>query len=222
MRDRKGKSKKAAASSRSKSSSRWLQRQHKDYFVRQAQAEGQVSRAHYKLQQIDERFRLLRASHNVLELGAAPGGWTHYIQAKAAKGLLIAVDPLPITTNAQTQVVVGYAGTDEVNQQIEQLVQSLTKTGKLDLVLSDMAPNMSGVRTVDQARAMDLADIALEACERWLGRGGGLAIKAFQGEGLDEWVRGLRQTFDKVSMTKPKASRADSREVFVVASGYIP
>lgn len=212
--------KKPTSGSRSKSSARWLQRQRKDYFVRQAQAEGQVSRAHYKLAQIDQRYSLLKPAADVLELGAAPGGWTHYIQSRAGQGTLIAVDPLPITANAQTWVVEGRVGAPEVNELIDQHVQSHTTNGKLDLVLSDMAPNMSGVRTVDQARAMDLADLALEACERWLDRGGSLAIKAFQGEGLDEWVTQLRQSFAKVVMTKPKASRTDSREVFVVAKGF--
>jgi 23S rRNA (uridine2552-2'-O)-methyltransferase len=104
-----------------------------------------------------------------------------------------------------------------VNAQIRELVADQ----RLDLVLSDMAPNISGIRAVDQARAMDLADIALQACEDWLGKGGDLAIKAFQGEGLDNWVADLRKRFERVNMMKPKASRPESREVFVVARGFI-
>ena len=99
-------------------------------------------------------------------------------------------------------------------------IEEILSGAGLDLVLSDMAPNISGVRAVDQARSMDLADVALEACRKWLRPKGALAIKAFQGEGLDEWVRSLREEFAKVAMTKPKASRPESREVFVVAQGY--
>ena len=144
---------------RSKSSERWLQRQRKDYFVRKAQDGGQVSRAHYKLEQIDQRFNLLTARKRVLELGAAPGGWTQYLESKLTRGFLIAVDPLPITGGGRCRVIEGYAGEDEVNAKIT----SLLADQQLDLVLSDMAPNISGVRAVDQARAMDLADIALAA-----------------------------------------------------------
>lgn len=211
---------------RSKSSARWLQRQQRDYFVRQAQDKGQVSRAHYKLVQIDQRFKLLRGNARVLELGAAPGGWTNYLQDKLPKGMLIAVDPLPITAAESTHVIEGMAGTPEVDARISEILGDQP----LDLVLSDMAPNISGVRAVDQARAMDLADIALQCCEKWLRPGGSLAIKAFQGEGLDAWVsarRGAEQDrtagggyFSKVALTKPKASRPESREVFVVARGY--
>lgn len=201
---------------RSKSSDRWLQRQRKDYFVRQAQDGGQISRAHFKLEQIDKRYRLVQGKQRVLELGAAPGGWTHYLENKLNGGLLIAVDPLPITSGQHTQVIEGFAGDPAVDEEIERLLDG----AQLDLVLSDMAPNISGVRTVDQARAMDLADISLESCQRWLKVGGAMTIKAFQGEGLDDWVAGLRNVFSKVQITKPKASRSESREVFVVAQGF--
>lgn len=206
----------AGKSKRSKSSNRWLQRQKRDYFVKQAQDKGQVSRAHYKLQQIDQRYKLLRANSRVLELGAAPGGWTNYLESKLTKGILIAVDPLPITAGLQTQVIEGRAGEPEVDARIDEILGGEA----LDLVLSDMAPNISGVRAVDQARSMDLADVALTAATCWLRPGGGMAIKAFQGEGLDDWVKMLKAQFRKVSMTKPKASRPDSREVFVVAEGW--
>ena len=204
------------ASKRSKSSNRWLNRQKKDYFVRQAQTGGHVSRAHFKLKQIDERYKIIRSHHSVLELGAAPGGWTNYLQDCLTQGRLIAVDPLPITAAASTYVLCGYAGETEIDTKIEQI---LAGEG-LDLVLSDMAPNISGVRAVDQARAMELADISYAACAKWLKNKGNLVIKAFQGEGLDEWVQDKRQTFAKVGLTKPKASRAESREVFIVATGF--
>ncbi len=201
---------------RSKSSDRWLQRQRKDYFVRQAQDGGHISRAHFKLEQIDQRFRMVKPKQRVLELGAAPGGWTRYLENKLQGGLLIAVDPLPITSGQNTHVIEGLAGEEEVDAQIATILDGQ----RLDLVLSDMAPNISGIRTVDQARSMDLADTCFEHCQRWMKPGGGMAIKAFQGEGLDEWVLALRKAFAKVHVTKPKASRSESREIFVVAQGF--
>ena len=208
---------------RSKSSTRWLERQKRDYFVRQAQDKGQVSRAHYKLLQIDQRFKLIKTQSKVLELGAAPGGWTNYLESRVSKGLLIAVDPLPITAGLETQVIEGLVGDDAVNEEIVEILATAGSGGnsaQLDLVLSDMAPNISGVRAVDQARSMDLADMTLNAARQWLKKGGAMALKAFQGEGLDDWVKSLRGEFTKVTMTKPKASRPDSREVFVVALGF--
>ena len=198
---------------RSKSSERWLQRQRKDYFVRQAQEGGHISRAHYKLEQIDQRYRIIKPGQRVLELGAAPGGWTHYLENKLHGGMLIAIDPLPITCGQNTQVIEGMAGDEAVDREIADILDG----AQLDLVLSDMAPNVSGIRNVDQARAMDLADTCLEYCQRWLRPGGSMTIKSFQGEGLDTWVAMLKKSFDKVNVTKPKASRSDSREVFVVA-----
>lgn len=201
---------------RSKSSSRWLQRQQRDYFARRAQAEGQISRAHYKLQQLDQKYRLIKAGGRVLELGAAPGGWTRYLEDRLVSGRLVAVDPLPITAAASTIVIEGSLGDSSVQSQIDEIAAEQ----KFDLVLSDMAPNMSGVRAVDQARSMDLADMVHEACERWLRETGCMVLKAFQGEGLDDWVAQMRKLFAKVQVTKPKASRPDSREVFVVAQGW--
>ncbi|HBK19100.1 MAG: RlmE family RNA methyltransferase [OM182 bacterium] len=201
---------------RSKSSDRWLQRQRKDYFVRQAQEGGHVSRAHFKLEQLDQRFKLVRSRSRILELGAAPGGWTHYLEQRASQGLLIAVDPLPITSAEATHAISGLAGEAEVDDAIDRILDNRS----LDLVLSDMAPNISGVRTVDQARAMDLADIALHGASKWLRRGGSMAIKAFQGEGLEAWLKARKTEFERVQMTKPKASRPESREVFIVALGF--
>ena len=186
--------------------------------MRQAQSQGQVSRAHFKLQELDQKYKLLSGQARVLELGAAPGGWTNYIEGKLSnKGHLIAVDPLPITSGAHTRVLEGLAGDDAIDDEIDAMVQEI---GGLDLVLSDMAPNMSGVRAVDQARSMELADVALIAVQRWLRTGGHFAIKAFQGEGLDDWVAERRKEFKKVALTKPKSSRSESREVFFVAKGF--
>jgi 23S rRNA (uridine2552-2'-O)-methyltransferase len=205
-------------SKRSKSSNRWLTRQRRDPFARRAAAEGQVSRAHFKLEELDQRFKLLRRGMTVLELGAAPGGWTRYVEDRLAGGLLVVCDPRPITAGADTVVIDGEYGEPEIDQRIADALGD----ARVDLVLSDMAPNMSGNRTVDQARAMHLADLALEAAGRWLKPGGDLVVKIFQGEGVDTWMEQVRQRFAKAQLVKPKASRAESREVYGFARGWAP
>lgn len=205
-------------SKRSKSSQRWLTRQRRDPFARRAAAQGQVSRAHFKLEQLDRRFSLLRPGMSVLELGAAPGGWTRYLEDRLAGGLLVACDPRPVSAGADTIVIefaYGEPGTDG------RLAEIFGDT-RVDLVLSDMAPNMSGNRTTDQARSMYLADMALDAAERWLKPGGNLAVKVFQGAGIEAWMAELRQRFASARLTKPDASRPESREVYAVARGFEP
>jgi 23S rRNA (uridine2552-2'-O)-methyltransferase len=204
-------------SRRSKSSHRWLSRQRRDPFARRAATEGQVSRAHFKLEQLDRRFALLRAGITVLELGAAPGGWTRYLEARLAGGLLVVCDPRPVSAGADTVVVEAAYGEPEADRQIEAALGE----ARVDLVLSDMAPNMSGNRTTDQARAMYLADLALDAGVRWLKPGGALVVKLFQGEGTDHYVAQLRQRFSKARLVKPEASRMESREVYAVAQGAV-
>ncbi len=203
-------------SKRSKSSHRWLARQRRDPFARRAAEEGQVSRAHFKLEQLDERYSLLRPGMRVLELGAAPGGWTRYLEERLGGGLLVACDPRPISAGADTVVIELEYGEEATDRRIE---AALGDEG-LDLVLSDMAPNMSGNRTTDQARAMYLADLAFDAAQRWLKPGGAMAVKLFQGEGVDAWVAQLRERFATVQLTKPAASRSGSREVYAVARKY--
>ena len=206
---------------RSKSSQRWLNRQQRDYFAGAARREGRVSRAHFKLAQLDERFGLVAPDCWILELGAAPGGWTSYLAERLAQGRVIAVDPLPVTApSAQVEVVTGRFGDESVETQIEAVLGASGRTPLVDVVLSDMAPNISGVRAADQARAMDLAELAAEAADRWLARGGALVVKLMQGDGVDAWMQGAKAAFDQVSVVKPTASRAESREVYAVAQGY--
>ena len=202
---------------RSKSSHRWLSRQRRDPFARRAADEGHVSRAHFKLSQIDQRFGLLRPGLKVLELGAAPGGWTRYIEEKLAGGLLIVCDPRPVSAGPDTVVIAAPYGEPQADEQLEAILAG----PELDLVLSDMAPNMSGNRATDQARAMYLAELAAEAASRWLKPGGHLVVKVFHGDGLDPWVAELRRTFRTVQLVKPKASRPESREVYAVAREFL-
>ncbi len=204
-------------SKRSGSSDRWLKRQRRDVFTRQAADLGRLSRAHFKLQQLDERFGLLKPRMKVLELGAAPGGWTNYLEQRVIGGLLIVCDPRPIAAAAQTVVIEGVYGEKETDQEIMEHLEGRT----LDLVLSDMAPNMTGIRTADQARSMDLVELAADAASRWLKPGGNLVVKVFQGEGVEAWVANTRKRFGTVKMVKPKASRAESREVYAVAQEFL-
>ena len=202
--------------SMSKSSKRWLDRQRRDPYARRARAESNVSRAHYKLEDLDRRFKLLQNNMRVLELGAAPGGWTRYVESRVAGGLLVAIDPLPITVSGAVHTIEGCYGDADVDQALATLVQE----GSLHLVLSDMAPNISGIRAADQARAMYLADMALDAARRYLQPQGSLVVKIFQGAGVDEWMADARDAFAKVVLAKPRASRPESREVFAVARGF--
>lgn len=206
---------------RTKSSNQWMTRQKKDVFARRAASEGLVSRAHFKLEQLDKRFRLFRPGMTVLELGAAPGGWTRYVADRIAdkkdSGHLVAVDFRPITAPGLVTLIEGEAGTPEIDLKIAQaLAAAADGEPACDLVISDMAPNISGVRAADQAASMHLADLAAENAVEFLKPGGHLVVKIFQGEGVDEWLTEQRLHFKKCQLVKPKASRSDSREVFAV------
>ncbi|MCB1684306.1 MAG: RlmE family RNA methyltransferase [Pseudomonadales bacterium] len=203
--------------SRSKSSARWLERQRKDPFARKASTQGRISRAHFKLEQLDARFRLLKPGMRVLELGAAPGGWTQYVESRiGGSGLLVACDYRPIAAAAATRVVVGEVGAPEVDEQVDKALES----GKVDLVLSDMAPNISGIRAADQARSMHLVEVAEAAARRWLKPTGTLVVKIFQGGGVEEWIRQMRKQYAGFKVVKPEASRSDSREMYAVAERF--
>jgi 23S rRNA (uridine2552-2'-O)-methyltransferase len=199
------------------SSQRWLERQRSDPFARQAADEGRVSRAHFKLEQLDARLKLVRAGMSVLELGAAPGGWTNYLESRLGGGTLIVCDSRPVQARDSTVVIEGLSGDAAADAAIEEALAGR----KVDLVLSDMAPNITGVRAADQARVMDLADLALAAAERWLKPEGTLVVKLFQGEGIDGWIADLRKKFAKVRIVKPKASRPESREVYAVGLQFL-
>jgi len=200
--------------SRSKSSKRWLQEHFSDHHVQKAQLEGYRSRAVYKLQEIQEKDRLIRPGQRILDLGAAPGGWSQYAtQIQKGKGTIIAVDILPMDSLADVEILQGDFTEEVVYQQILDLLQD----EPLDLVLSDMAPNMSGMEAVDQPRSMYLAELALEMAQQTLSPKGCLLVKLFQGEGFDAYLQQLRQAFAKVVFRKPSASRSRSREVYALA-----
>jgi 23S rRNA (uridine2552-2'-O)-methyltransferase len=201
---------------RSKSSQRWLKEHFSDPFVKKAQAEGLRSRAAYKLEELVERDRLLKPGMVVVDLGAAPGGWSQWVrQALGDSGRVIALDILEMPMLAGVEFLHGDFREDAV---LSQLVVMLD--GKsVDLVLSDMAPNKSGVDAVDMPRAMYLSELAMEFADQHLRTGGTFLIKLFQGVGFDEYVKELRRRYEKVAIRKPEASRKRSPEVYALAQG---
>lgn len=200
---------------RSKSSTRWLKEHFNDPFVKRAQKEGWRSRAVFKLEELVEHQNLLVPGSIVVDLGAAPGGWSQMLREKLRGGRVIALDILPMQGIGGVEFVQGDFREDAVVQQLEAILRG----EPIDLVLSDMAPNMSGVNVSDQARAMHLAELAQEFAATHLKRGGTFLVKLFQGRGFDEYVKGLRAGYERVSMRKPKASRARSAEVYALATG---
>ena len=201
---------------RSKSSSRWLKEHFSDPYVKRAQAEGWRSRAVFKLEELIERDRLLKPGMVIVDLGAAPGGWSQVAcERLGGKGRVIALDILPMQGIGGVEFILGDFREDSV---LQQLKQTLDGAG-VDLVLSDMAPNLSGMTAVDQPRSMHLVELAEEFAAAHLRPGGAFLTKVFQGEGFDDLVRRLRAGYERVSIRKPKASRARSPEVYALAVG---
>lgn len=202
---------------RSKSSSRWLQQHVSDPFVKQAQKDGLRSRSAYKLMQLDERDRLIRPGMLIVDVGAAPGGWSQVAGRLVGRsGRVVATDILPMDALPNVDFIQGDFSDEAVLEQI------LTALGghQADLVICDIAPNFSGVDSADQARSMHLVELALDLARRALKPGGTFVTKLFQGAGSEGYLRQVREAFDKVSVRKPDASRPRSREVYVVARGH--
>jgi 23S rRNA (uridine2552-2'-O)-methyltransferase len=201
---------------RSKSSKRWLQEHFDDHYVKKAQAEGYRSRAVYKLKEVDEKEHLLKPGLTIVDLGAAPGGWTQYIAQKLqGKGLIIALDILPMDPLPGVRIIEGDFQDDCILQELQTIVSD-----GVDLVLSDMAPNMSGNTAIDIPRAMGLVELAFDFSQQMLKPGGNLLMKVFHGTGFDEIVKQAREQFNRVVIRKPLASRARSRETYLLAKGY--
>jgi 23S rRNA (uridine2552-2'-O)-methyltransferase len=202
---------------RSKSSARWLKEHFGDEFVKRAQAEGFRSRAAFKLDELLDRDKLLKPGMVVVDLGAAPGGWSQLVRQRLGEnGRVFALDILPMQGIGGVEFIQGDFREDAV---LDALMARLDGTS-VDLVLSDMAPNISGIEVADQARAMHLVELAAEFASKCLKPGGSLLVKLFQGRGFDEYVRDLRAGFARVTLRKPKASRARSREVYALATGW--
>lgn len=202
---------------RSKSSRRWLERQFSDPYVKRAQQDGYRSRAAYKLLEIQEKDRILSPGMRILDLGAAPGSWSQIAaRSVGSKGHVYALDllrmePLPGVVVLQEDF--------REDRALEALRRELSGT-PLDLILSDMAPNMTGTSAVDQPRVIYLAELALGFARECLKPEGGMVVKVFQGEGFDQLLRDMRLNFMSVLSRKPKSSRAQSRELYLVAKGF--
>lgn len=202
--------------SRSKSSARWLQEHFDDPYVLQAQKDGWRSRAIYKLQELDEKDKLFKPGLVVVDLGAAPGGWSQWAAQQVGEtGHVFALDILPVDPYAGVTFIQGDFREDEVYQN---LLDALGDR-EVDLVMSDMAPNMSGNKAVDIPRAMHLVELTLELASQVLKKNGTVIMKVFQGEGFDQLLQNMRGDYMKVISRKPKASRPRSKEIYVLGVG---
>lgn len=203
--------------SRSRSSARWLQEHFDDPYVKQAQKEGYRSRASYKLQELQQKDHLIKPGMTVVDLGAAPGGWCQVAANLVGhKGCVIASDILPMDSMAGVTFIQG----DFTEQAVFDRILAALGGDAVDVVISDMAPNLSGMTAVDQPRAMELAELAADMARQVLKPGGSFVTKLFQGEGFDQFVAQLRKEFETLKVRKPPASRSRSREVYLVATGF--
>ncbi len=202
---------------KSKSSKGWLKEHFDDQYVKMAQEDGVRSRAVYKLKELDDKDKLLKSGIRVVDLGAAPGGWSEYAAQKIGdKGTLVATDILPMEHLNGVTFIQGDFREESV---LETILQQM-ENNSVDLVLSDMAPNISGVDSIDQPTSMYLVELALDFAQQTLTEDGRFLVKVFQGTGFDEYLKSVRQSFKQVKIRKPKASRARSREVYILAQGF--
>ena len=204
--------------SKPRSSSRsWKDRQERDPYVQQARRDGWRSRAVYKLEQIEQKERLLKPDMLCVDLGSAPGSWSQYVTEKLqGRVRIVAVDLLPMDGLPAVEFIQGDFTEDEILAEIQVAIGE----SRVNLVMSDMAPNISGNRAVDQPKSMYLAELAVDFCKQVLAPGGDFVCKLFQGEGIDEFIAATRGVFKRVKVMKPKASRSGSREVYLVARNY--
>ncbi|HPF26934.1 MAG TPA: 23S rRNA (uridine(2552)-2'-O)-methyltransferase RlmE [Steroidobacteraceae bacterium] len=204
---------------RTKSSSRWLHEHVNDPYVKQAQKDGYRSRSAYKLLELNEKHRLIRPGMLVLDLGSAPGGWSQVAgNLVGAKGKVLATDILPMDPLKNVDFIQGDFTAEVVVSQIF----GWLGTNKFDLIVSDIAPNITGIDSADQASSMYFLELALDTVKQALKPGGNFLAKMFQGEGSDAYLKTLRSSFEKISVRKPGASRPRSREVYIVAKGLNP
>jgi 23S rRNA (uridine2552-2'-O)-methyltransferase len=202
---------------KSKSSRRWLDEHVNDPYVKQAQKDGYRSRASYKLLELNDKDKLIRPGMSVIDLGSAPGGWSQVAgRLVGAKGHVLATDILPMEPVANVDFIQG----DFTEEAVFQQILAALGDAKPDLIISDMAPNISGIDAADQAGSMYLLELALDMARQVLKANGNFVAKVFQGEGSDAYIKELRTSFTNVTIRKPEASRPRSREVYVVAKGF--
>ncbi|MGX5175201.1 23S rRNA (uridine(2552)-2'-O)-methyltransferase RlmE [Aliikangiella sp. IMCC44653] len=202
---------------KSKSSKGWLKEHFDDVYVKRAQEEGVRSRAVYKLEELDQKDQLLKPGITLVDLGAAPGGWSEYAAKKVgSKGRIIATDILAMDYLDGVNFIQGDFREESVLNQILEAMDNQ----QADLVISDMAPNISGVDAIDQPASMYLVELALDLARQILKPGGNFVVKVFQGEGFDQYKQEVKQSFKVLKVRKPKASRPRSREVYVFGQGF--
>ena len=202
---------------RSKSSKQWMQEHFDDEYVKKAQAMGYRSRSTFKLVEIQEKDKIIKPGMNVIDLGAAPGGWSDYARKIVGKkNKVIALDLLEIEPIEGVDFIQGDFRENEVLDELYRVLEH----APVDLVMSDMAPNISGNKEMDQPRSIYLAELALDTAQTVLNKGGTFLIKMFQGAGFDEFKRDVEKSFSSVVIRKPKASRARSKEVYILAKGF--
>jgi 23S rRNA (uridine2552-2'-O)-methyltransferase len=202
---------------RSKSSGSWLSRHVNDPYVKQAQKDGYRSRAAYKLLELNDKDKLIRPGMRVLDLGSAPGSWSQVLSRLAgSRGRVLATDILPMDAMANVDFIQGDFNDEAVVQQLLDWLGG----DRFDLIVCDIAPNLSGISSADQASSIYFLELALDTVKKTLKPGATFVAKMFQGAGSDQFVKELRTAFEKVSIRKPAASRKESREVYLVAKGY--
>ena len=200
-----------------KGTKRWLVEHRRDAYVKRANRDGFRSRAAYKLLEIDQRDKLLRSGGTVLDLGSSPGGWSQVAASRTgSQGYVLSIDILPMASIPGVEFIQG----DLREATVHEAIEALLRRRVVDLVMSDMAPNLTGIRATDQARSLELAGLVLSVSKRVLRPGGNLLLKAFQGEGTKEFQTRLKQLFDSVETRKPQASRSRSAEVYILAQHY--
>jgi len=203
--------------SRTKSSARWLERHVNDPYVKESRARGLASRAAFKLEEIQQRDRIFRPGMTVVDLGAAPGGWSQ-VAARGVlpRGRVIAVDLLPVVGGAGIEVITGDIRSAVLREQL----QNRLGENRVDLVISDLAPNLSGIASIDQARTLELAQLALQFSRQFLTSNGSFLVKFFHGTEEAEFIQQLRRYFSPVIFRKPAASRAESREIYLLGKNF--
>lgn len=206
---------------RSKSSGSWLKEHFDDEYVKLSQKEGYRSRAIYKLKEIQQKDNLIRPNMQVVDLGAAPGGWSQYaVELVGNNGRVVASDILAINPLPFVEFIQGDFTEESVLNEILDVLNKSEKKAKADVVISDMAPNVTGVETIDQPKSIYLCELSLDMARLILKPGGAFVAKVFQGDGSDAFIKDVKSSFKQVKIRKPKASRPRSREVYVVAQGF--
>lgn len=203
-------------------SKRWLQQHVADEYVKKAQHAGYPSRAAYKLLELQHKYDLIHPGALVVDLGAAPGGWSLVAKELVGdKGQVFAVDILEIEPIAGIEIIQGDFNEQAVLDKLISTISHYARDGKVDLVISDMAPNITGHKSIDQPRSLQLVELAIDFAQKMLKPGGSFLAKVFQGAGVDNMIKTLRQSFKTVKLRKPKASRARSSEIYLLATNFL-